>query len=1126
MKYKLQDLIDLDHFQNLQDRLNHIYSFPSSIIDNDGNILTATAWQDVCTKFHRKNKEAERVCIKSDQFIVTHIHEANPTLSYRCPHGLVDNATPIIIDGIHYGNFFTGQFFLEEPDLEFFRARAGNYGFDEEAYIKAVKKVPIWTKEQLDNYLFFIKGLIAVISESGLKKLKEMENRKLIETSEKRYRSILKAAIDGFWLADKNGQLLEVNDAYCRMSGYSEQELLNMSVSGLSAGETPELAAAHKKIVMEKGQDRFETKHRRKDGSLFDVEVSVRYLPDEGGKIVAFLRDVTERKQAREDLEQALHARERQTRELKLLLDGAKVVLEGNDFSSTAKRIFDAACEMTGALSGYVALLSDDGQENKVLFLESGGLPCTVDESLPMQIRGLRGEAYKTGQAVYDNDFMNSPWPEFMPDGHVELRNVMFAPLNIEGKTTGIMGLANKSGDFTEDDSRLASAFSQLAAIALKNNQTMKALTESRAILQAAMDNSQAGIAIADAPDGRLRYVNKAGLLIRGGAKEDLVNDIDIEKYVGSWRILHLDGTPYEAEEVPLARAIKYGEICTREFIIRRTKMDDRIVLANAAPIKNESGHTVAGIVVFHDITDRKQAEVNLSRNLESMKLSESLAGLGFFERNWQTGEGFWSDGFYRLMGESPDEIECRHAEFIKYVHPDDSRRVSDHIRETLATGTHMDIEFRLVQANGNTLHIHGKGRNFYDESGKPLSTIGTFLDITKRKRDEKEKEKLQAQLQQAQKMEAIGTLTGGVAHDFNNLLQAINGYTQLLLMDKAEDDPEYAGLSAIQDSVKRAADLVRSLLLFSRKANTQRTPLELNLEIESARKILERTIPKMVEIDLYPGRRLWTIMADPAQIEQILLNLGSNAADAMPDGGKLVIETENITLDEDFARQHAGAQPGRYVLLTISDNGHGMDRETRTKIFEPFFTTKETGRGTGLGLASVYGIVKNHGGYIACYSEVGQGTTFKIYLPARELPPEDEGKDITAEPPKGGDETILLVDDEEAIRGFAELALIKFGYKVYTASTGEEALEIYPNTPGKIDLVVTDIGMPGMGGHKFLQELLQIDPAAKVIIASGYSMEGNVKKSMEAGAKGYVGKPYQLVDFLNTVRVVLDEGK
>ena len=676
----------------------------------------------------------------------------------------------------------------------------------------------------------------------------DITERKLAEeallASEEKYRTLFENMEQGAFYQSFDGALTDVNEATLHIFGVTRDQFLGRT------SMHPEW-----KVIYEDGAELPGEKHPSmvalrtgkpvkdvvagvynpiiKDFSWIIINAIPQFKPGEEKPYQAFvtIHDITDRKRAEQALEQALHAAERQTEELQFLLNGAKTVLEGNDFPLTARRIFNAACEMTGAVSGYVALLSDDGEENEVLFLESGGLPCSVDESLPMPIRGLRGEAYRTGQAVFENDFMKSPWIEYMPHGHVELGNVMFAPLNIESKTVGIMGLANKPGDFTEDDRRMAGAFGQLAAIALKNSRTMEALIESKAIIQAAMDNSQAGIAIVDAPDGKLRYVNDAGLFIRDGSQEEGVKDIDIEQYVGSWRILHLDGTPYEPDEVPLARAVKYGEISSKEFIIRRSETEDRIVLANAAPIRNESGKVIAGIVVFHDITELRTAE--------------------------------------------------------------------------------------------------------------------------------KEGAKLNAQLQQAQKMEAIGTLTGGVAHDFNNLLQAINGYTQLLLMDKSKNDPEYQSLAAIQDSGKRAADLVCSLLLFSRKAETERKPLELNIEIEHARKILERTIPKMVEIDVHTGRRLWTIMADPVQVEQLLLNIGANAADAMPDGGKLVINTENIKLEEGYAKQHAGAQPGRYVLLTISDTGHGMDRETREKIFEPFFTTKEFGKGTGLGLASVYGIVK-----------------------------------------------------------------------------------------------------------------------------------------------------------------------
>ena len=298
MKYQLHDLIDMDHFQVLQDRLNEIYSFPSAIIDIEGNILTATAWQDICTQFHRKNKDCEKFCIQSDQYILSHLHEANPAVSYRCPHGLVDNATPIIIGGIHYGNFFTGQFFLESPDMDFFMEQAKKYGFDEEAYLAAVKKVPIWSKEQLNSYLFFIKGLITIISESGLKKLAEIETRKQSEEIAERANTILHQMHDGFWVTTPHdGRIIDVNDAMCRMLGYTRDELMKLSVADLDANDSPEVTVHGIQFIIEKGSVHFESRFRCKNGDILDVDVRVTYLP-ERKLFFSFYRDITESKQA------------------------------------------------------------------------------------------------------------------------------------------------------------------------------------------------------------------------------------------------------------------------------------------------------------------------------------------------------------------------------------------------------------------------------------------------------------------------------------------------------------------------------------------------------------------------------------------------------------------------------------------------------------------------------------------------------------------------------------------------------------------------------------------------------------------------------------------------------------
>jgi CheY-like chemotaxis protein len=306
----------------------------------------------------------------------------------------------------------------------------------------------------------------------------------------------------------------------------------------------------------------------------------------------------------------------------------------------------------------------------------------------------------------------------------------------------------------------------------------------------------------------------------------------------------------------------------------------------------------------------------------------------------------------------------------------------------------------------------------------------------------------------------------------------------------------------------------------------SQLKPVDLNQEVVQVSKMLERTIPKMIKIELDLAEGLQVTNGDPVQIEQIMMNMGVNARDAMPDGGKLFFETKNVTLDEKFCKKHLGAAPGEYVLLKISDTGHGMDKELQEHIFEPFFTTKETGKGTGLGLAMVYGIVKSHGGYITCMSEPDKGTAFSIYFPIIESKLGSQKSKETEVSIKRGTETILLVDDEESILQLGEEMLGSFGYKVLTASDGEGALALYEKQNEHVDLVILDLSMPGMGGKRCLEKLVEMNPQVKVIIASGYSFNGPSKDAIDAGAKGFVGKPYEVRQMLQIIREVMDNKK
>jgi PAS domain S-box-containing protein len=402
------------------------------------------------------------------------------------------------------------------------------------------------------------------------------------------------------------------------------------------------------------------------------------------------------------------------------------------------------------------------------------------------------------------------------------------------------------------------------------------------------------------------------------------------------------------------------------------------------------------------------------------------------------------------------------------------------------------------------------------------MSRIFLMQDIDELKRSEEERENLSQQLIQAQKMEAVGTLAGGIAHDFNNLLQVVLGYSQLLLAKKSPNSPEYDNVKKITVAARHAADLVKGLLAFSRKAITRPRPLDLNYQVTEVGSLLERTIPKMIKIDLRLEQDLPVIHADPGQIEQILMNLGVNARDAMLDGGVLTIETSNVLLDQDYTRNHIGAKPGRHVMLLVSDTGQGIDKETLEHIFEPFYTTKDVGKGTGLGLSMVYGIVKQHDGYISCESQPGHGTTFRIYFPAVEKE-QEEHEQVDVSSPPGGFETLLMVDDEEVVRELGSDYLRQAGYTVLTASNGREALEVYQEKQADVCLVLLDLIMPEMGGRKCFKELLQINPNVKVLIVSGYTSGGTEKDAVELGARGFVEKPYDLTKLLQTIRDVLD---
>ena len=399
--------------------------------------------------------------------------------------------------------------------------------------------------------------------------------------------------------------------------------------------------------------------------------------------------------------------------------------------------------------------------------------------------------------------------------------------------------------------------------------------------------------------------------------------------------------------------------------------------------------------------------------------------------------------------------------------------------------------------------------------AGRPARLV-LATDVTERRN-------LEGQLRQSQKMEAIGMLAGGVAHDFNNLLTAINGYSELILKRLPADHPLRSSVIEIAKAGSRAATLTQQLLAFSRKQVMQPRTIDLNAVVSEIEKMLRRLIGEHIALRTVLDPKLGSTKADPGQVEQVLVNLVVNARDAMAGGGKLTIETRNVFLDEDYARMHISVVPGRYVMLGVSDTGVGMDEATSARIFEPFFSTKDPGKGTGLGLSTIYGIVKQTGGNIWVYSELGKGTTFKIYFPLVEEHPDVAVVSKLTEEKTNGNETILLVEDEEIVRKLALQVLQLYGYNVLEASGGENALSICKDNQGKIDLLITDVVMPGMSGRELANRVAELCPGIKVLYMSGYTDSAIVHQGELDEGANFMQKPFTTEGFARKVREVLD---
>jgi len=566
------------------------------------------------------------------------------------------------------------------------------------------------------------------------------------------------------------------------------------------------------------------------------------------------------------------------------------------------------------------------------------------------------------------------------------------------------------------------------------------------------------------------------------------------------------------------------------------------------------------------EIDERKQAEEALRESEERFELALRGADLGLWDWNVETGDVIFNERWAKMLGYSLDEIEPHVRGWEKLLHPDDTPRVMESLKDNLEGKTTLyEAEFRLRAKEGGWKWILARGMIFErDETGKALRSVGTHLDINvrkqveellrkahdelerrvkertaelmeaneqlkgeieERKRAEEERKKLEAQLQQVQKMESIGTLASGIAHDFNNMLGIIVGNTELAMDDVPVGNPARHNLGEIRTASMRARDMVKRILAFSRQSSQEMKPVRISPIIKESLKLLRSSIPTTIEIHQNISSKSDTVRADPTQINRVLINLCTNAAHAMGEkAGVLEVSLEDIELDEDSAIHYYDLSSGKYVRLNVSDTGNGMESKILERIFDPYFTTKKVGEGSGMGLSVVHGIVKSHGGGISVNSESGKGTIFHILFPCIEDEPEPE-VEIAVEIPMGK-ERILFVDDEKAMVDAIQPMIERLGYKVTARTSSIEALEAFRANPDRFDLVITDFTMPNMTGMELAKELLKLRSDIHIILCTGYSEHINEDKAKGSGVRAFLMKPVVLGEVANTIRKVLDQEK
>ncbi|MGH7321738.1 MAG: GAF domain-containing protein [Candidatus Rokuibacteriota bacterium] len=807
---------------------------------------------------------------------------------------------------------------------------------------------------------------------------------------------------------------------------------------------------------------------------------------------------------------------EQRRRSAESLADLGPLLAQSLNPVEVGQRIVDSVRTLLGAEASALFRL-EPASGDLVALAASGEVEPTWGQRLVVPHgTGLASVALRERRLVTTSDLLNDARVVHTPEGHARIedsgyRAALAVPLLVKDEVIGALVVRDRMGRMFDDaEIRLARAFADQAVLALGNARLYEEARSARDFLQSITENSADAIVTTDV-HGRITYFSPGAQEIFGFRSEEVLGRLVADYYVSG----------QEEARAVMQRLKAEGRIRNYETAMRGAGGGWIAVNTSISLLRDPSGAIVGTLGIIKDLTERRRTEEGLRESEERFRSAFEYSEIGMALQG--------VDGRYLRVNRALCEMvgyaesELLEMTWQSLTHPEDLD-TEDSQRLRSWSNRAYQIEKRYLHKQGHPVWVLANVSLVRARDGAPLYFIAQIQDVSERKRAEEVRQELEAQLRQSQKMEAVGRLAGGVAHDFNNLLTVIRGRSDLLLLQLQPDAPLRRHVELLRQTADRAATLTQQLLAFSRKQMLQPKILDLNLVVAAIKKMLRRLIGEHIDLVLHLEPALGRVKADPGQLEQVILNLAVNARDAMLQGGRLTISTADVELDAMFVRQNPGAQPGSFVRLSVSDTGIGMDSGTQAHLFEPFFTTKGVGQGTGLGLATVYGIVKQSGGYIAVESTPGHGTTFTIYLPRVEGPEAPLGAETPASAVVRGWETVLLVEDEAQVRDLGREILEMHGYTVLEAPHGARALQLSQQHGGPIHLMVTDVVMPHMSGRDLAERLMPLRPEMKVLYVSGYTDDAIVHQSMLDPGTPFLQKPFTPEALGQRVRELLDQ--